>query len=54
MNAVNKTWIVRAKRKGEMLCVPVEAPTRKLALQKHLCGIGWRDEVIDVSVKRNN
>ena len=48
-----KTWIVTVERDGKLLRVPIEAPTRKLAVLNYRCEVSLRDAILSVGLKRN-
>ena len=48
-----KTWIVTVERDGLLLRVPIEAPTRKLAVLNYRCDVSLRDVILSVGLKRN-
>jgi hypothetical protein len=49
-----KTWILTVERDGKLVRVPIEAPTRKLAILNYRCGVSLRDEILTVSLKKND
>ena len=47
-----KTWMVTVERNGKLMRVPIDAPTRKLAVLNYRCDVSLRDVILSVSVKR--
>ena len=47
-----KTWMVTVERNGKLLSVPIEAPTRKLAVLNYRYEVSLSDVILSVSVKR--
>jgi hypothetical protein len=47
-----KTWMLTVERNGKLMSVPIEAPTRKLAVLNYRCDVSLRDVILTVGLKR--
>ena len=47
-----KTWMVTVERSGKLMRIPIEAPTRKLAVLNYRHDVNMCDVILNVTVSR--